>query len=55
MIVKPTEQFSEKQKLKIDQSVMNGGKLLCFIDNLYAEMDSLALKPETIALIGILT
>ncbi|MEO5947608.1 MAG: Gldg family protein, partial [Chitinophagaceae bacterium] len=32
-----------------DQFVMNGGKLLCFIDNLYAEMDSFAYKPEIIA------
>ncbi len=49
LIVKPSEQFKEDHKLKIDQFVMNGGKLLCFIDNLYAEMDSFALKPETIA------
>ena len=28
---------------------MRGGKLLCFIDNLIAEQDSLAFKPETIA------
>lgn len=49
LIVKPFEEFTEDQKLKIDQFVMHGGKLLCFIDNLYAEMDSFALKPETIA------
>ncbi len=49
MIVKPTQQFTEDEKLKIDQFIMRGGKLLCFIDNLYAERDSLALKPETIA------
>ncbi|MCB9054571.1 MAG: gliding motility-associated ABC transporter substrate-binding protein GldG [Chitinophagales bacterium] len=49
MIVKPTSQFSESEKLKIDQFVMRGGKLLCFIDNLYAERDSLAYKPETVA------
>ena len=49
LIVKPTEQFTEEEKLKIDQFVMQGGKLLCFIDNLYAEQDSLAFKPETIA------
>src|SRR4030095_11022369 len=49
MIVKPTKQFSEDEKLKIDQFVMNGGKLFCFIDNLIAEQDSLAIKPETIA------
>jgi gliding-associated putative ABC transporter substrate-binding component GldG len=33
----------------MDQFVMQGGKLLCFIDNLYAERDSLKFKPETIA------
>ena len=49
LIVKPTEEFTEAEKLKIDQYVMNGGKLLCFIDNLIAEQDSLAFKPETIA------
>lgn len=49
MIVKPTRPFSDDEKLKIDQFVMNGGKLLLFIDNLIAEQDSLAIKPETIA------
>ena len=49
IIVKPSIQFSEEEKLKLDQFVMRGGHLLCFIDNLYAESDSLALKPETIA------
>lgn len=49
MIVKPSIPFTEDEKLKIDQFVMRGGKLLCFIDNLIAERDSLALKPETIA------
>jgi ABC-2 type transport system permease protein len=49
LIVKPTLQFTEEEKLKIDQYVMRGGKLLCFIDNLIAEQDSLSMKPETIA------
>ncbi len=49
LIVKPTIPFSEDEILKLDQFVMRGGKLLCFIDNLIAERDSLALKPETIA------
>ncbi|MET0392600.1 MAG: gliding motility-associated ABC transporter substrate-binding protein GldG [Chitinophagaceae bacterium] len=48
LIVKPTSTFTEEEKLKIDQYVMRGGKLLCFIDNLIAEQDSLAFKPETI-------
>lgn len=41
VIAKPTMAFSEDQKLKLDQFVMQGGKLLWMIDNLYAEMDSL--------------
>jgi len=49
MIVKPKMTFTEEEKFKIDQFVMRGGKLLCFIDNLFAEQDSLAFKPETIA------
>ena len=49
LIVKPTAQFSEDEKLKIDQYIMRGGKVLWFIDNLIAEQDSLRYKPETIA------
>ncbi len=49
LVVKPTARFREEEKLKMDQYVMHGGKLLLFIDNLIAEQDSLSLKPETIA------
>ena len=49
MIVKPKIRFTEEEKFKIDQFVMRGGKLLCFIDNLFAEQDSLAFRPQTIA------
>jgi ABC-2 type transport system permease protein len=41
MIVKPITPFTEKQKLKIDQYIMQGGKVFWLIDKLYAEMDSL--------------
>jgi gliding-associated putative ABC transporter substrate-binding component GldG len=41
VIVKPTMPFSNKQKLKIDQYIMHGGKVIWLIDRLYAEMDSL--------------
>lgn len=47
--VKPTQGFTEDEKLKIDQYVMRGGSVLCFIDNLNAEQDSLSLKPELVA------
>jgi ABC-2 type transport system permease protein len=41
IINKPTQKFTDEQKLKIDQYVMRGGKTMWLIDNLYAEMDSL--------------
>lgn len=44
IVVKPTLPFNDEQKLKLDQYVMNGGKLIWMIDRLYAEMDSLMRK-----------
>jgi ABC-2 type transport system permease protein len=41
VIVKPTVGFTDYEKLKLDQYVMNGGKILLFADRLNAEMDSL--------------
>lgn len=49
IMVKPTEPFSEAAKLKLDQYIMNGGKLLLFTDRLNAEMDSLQIKNEVVA------
>jgi gliding-associated putative ABC transporter substrate-binding component GldG len=49
LIVKPTESFSADEKLKIDQYLMRGGKVLMFIDNLHAEPDSLSYKEQLIA------
>ncbi len=49
IIAKPTQPFTEAAKLKLDQFVMNGGKVLMFIDRLNAEMDSLQIKNEVIA------
>jgi ABC-2 type transport system permease protein len=49
LMVKPSLQFTEAEKLKIDQYVMNGGKLLLFIDALIAEQDSLKINAATIA------
>jgi len=49
MIVKPLQSFSDAEKLKIDQFVMRGGKLLLFLDQLAAEMDSLRVKNEVVA------
>ncbi len=41
LIVKPTIPFTDEDKLKIDQYVMHGGKVIWFVDKLYAELDSL--------------
>ena len=49
IIVKPTSGFTDAEKLKIDQYVMHGGKILCFIDRLEAEMDSLQIKNQVVA------
>lgn len=49
IIVKPTLGFTDAEKLKIDQYVMHGGKILCFIDRLEAEMDSLQIKNQVVA------
>jgi gliding motility-associatede transport system auxiliary component len=45
VIVKPTIAFTDEDKMKIDQYVMNGGKIFWMIDNMTAEFDSL-FKPE---------
>jgi ABC-2 type transport system permease protein len=49
LMVKPSAPFTDDEKLKLDQYVMRGGKLLLFIDRLDAEMDSLRIKNEVIA------
>ena len=42
VIIKPTIAFTDADKFKIDQYVMRGGKLFWMVDNMYAELDSLA-------------
>src|ERR1035437_3613416 len=49
MIVKPKLTFTEDEKIKIDQYVMHGGKVIWFLDRLNAEMDSLQIKNQVIA------
>lgn len=41
IFARPLESFTEEDKLKVDQYVMNGGKVIWFIDNLTAATDSL--------------
>lgn len=49
LIVKPTLPFTDEEKLKLDQYVMRGGKVIWFLDRLEAEMDSLQVKNEVVA------
>lgn len=46
VVAKPTFPFSEKDKFKIDQYVMNGGKVLWLIDPVNVSLDSLRGKNE---------
>lgn len=41
VIARPTTEFSEKDKFKIDQYVMNGGKIFWLVDRLGVGLDSL--------------
>lgn len=41
IIARPTKPFTEKDKYLIDQFLMNGGRLMCFIDKLNILEDSL--------------
>ncbi len=46
VIAKPRFPFSEKDKFKLDQYVMNGGKILWLIDKLQVDLDSLQGRKE---------
>ena len=41
IIAKPTKSFTEKEKLVLDQYIMNGGKTLWMFENVQADTDSL--------------
>lgn len=41
IIAKPTESFTDQEKLVLDQYIMNGGKTLWLVDQVAMEMDSL--------------
>ncbi len=49
LIVKPSQSFSDSAKMKIDQYIMQGGKVIWMLDMLYAEKDSLAFTAQTLA------
>ncbi|MBS1641881.1 MAG: gliding motility-associated ABC transporter substrate-binding protein GldG [Bacteroidetes bacterium] len=44
LIVKPSQAFTEQEKIKIDQYIMHGGKVIWLIDKLEASFDSLLRK-----------
>jgi len=46
VIARPTEPFDRPEKFVIDQYVMNGGKVMWFIDPLAAALDSIGVKNE---------
>lgn len=49
LIVKPSVKFEDTVKQKIDQYIMQGGKLIWCLDNLEANKDSLARLARTVA------
>lgn len=50
VLIKPLEQFTEPEKYKLDQYIMHGGKILGFIDQVHAELDSLGKNGNTLGL-----
>lgn len=41
IVAKPTQPFSERDKFKLDQYIMNGGKVLWLMDKVRVDLDSL--------------
>lgn len=53
VIAKPESAFNEKDKYKIDQYIMHGGKVLWLLDGTNASMDSLRRSPTGQFIIGL--
>lgn len=49
VFAKPLTRFTDEDKLKIDQYVMNGGKVIWFVDELNASIDSLQHQESFVA------
>jgi len=49
VLLQPTSVFTEADKFKIDQYLLHGGTILLATDLLTASLDSLNIKPQTIA------
>jgi ABC-2 type transport system permease protein len=52
IIAKPSQAFTERDKFVLDQYIMQGGKVLWFIDMVKADLDSLGSGGATVALIN---
>ncbi len=52
VIAKPSSEFSRKDKFFIDQYVMNGGRIIWFIDKTTVTSDSLSRKSSTMAMLN---
>lgn len=52
IIAGPKEKYTEKSKFILDQYIMNGGKVLWFIDAVSVNMDTLSTGSSTFALIN---
>ena len=50
VVAKPTRPFSDRDKFKIDQYIMNGGKVLFLLDHLNVSMDSLRKRSTFLAM-----
>ena len=49
IIAKPTQRFTDKEKMTLDQFFINGGKTLWMIDNVQADQDSLLTNGKLLA------
>lgn len=49
LMVKPSEPFTDEEKLVLDQYIMQGGKMLWMLDVVSVEMDSLYAEGKTLA------
>lgn len=52
IIAGPTEEYTEKSKFIVDQYIMNGGKMLWFVESVKISMDSLSTGGATFALMN---
>lgn len=52
IIAGPTEEYTEKSKFIVDQYIMNGGKVLWFVESVKISMDSLSTGGATFALMN---